>query len=137
MFKSKYPYQNLSLKNIKGERWEDIPGLQDYYQISNYGRFKRLEYKMQYKNGAIYLKPEKIIKPSIVKQYNKFKKDYSSFLVNRVIFKNRRHNYSVGRLVYNIFVEKFNMKNRSIVIISKDENNFNIRPSNLKKSHPA
>lgn len=26
-----YPYKNLSLKNIKGERWKDIPGLEMYF----------------------------------------------------------------------------------------------------------
>ena len=39
---------------MEGYTW-----LKDYYQVSNYGRIKRMEYEMQYKNGAIYLKPEK------------------------------------------------------------------------------
>src|SRR5450432_4205633 len=124
MIRVKYPYQNLSLKNIKGEIWEDIHGLQDHYQVSNFGRIKRLEYEMLYKNGAIYLKPEKIIKPTIVKQFNKFKNDYSYFIVNRVIFKQRRYNFSIARLVYYTFVEQFDLADHGIVIICKDENNF-------------
>jgi len=132
MTQKKYAYQNFYLKNIKGEIWKDIDGLQDYYQVSNYGRIKRLEYEMQYKNGAI-LKPQKIIKPAIVKQFNKFKNDYSCFLVNRVTFKNSRHNFSIARLVYYSFVGKFDIDDHNIVIICKDGNNFNIRPDNLKK----
>ena len=133
MVKVKYPYQNLSLKNIKGEKWKDIPDLQDHYQVSNYGRIKRLQYEMLYKNGAIYLKPEKIIKPTIVKHFNKFKNDYSNFLINRVIFKKRKHNFTNARLVYYSFVEQFDLADHTIAIICKDENNFNIRPANLKK----
>ncbi len=33
-------YKNLSLKNILGEVWEDIKGLEGWYQVSNKGRFK-------------------------------------------------------------------------------------------------
>jgi len=127
----KYPYENNSLKKIKGEQWKAIPGLDGYYQISNYGRVKRLEYEMLYKNGLIYLKPEKIIKPTIIRQPNKFKRDHTYFLVNRVIFKKKRHNFSIARLVYYCFVNHFNLEDHTIVILCKDSNNFNIKPPNL------
>jgi len=68
----KYPYQNLSLKSIKGERWKDIPGLEDYFMVSNFGRVKRLEFEMQHDNGVTYRRAEKIIKPNHVKQKNNF-----------------------------------------------------------------
>jgi NUMOD4 motif len=113
--KLKYPYQNLFLKSIRGETWEDIPRLLDHYQVSNYGRIKRLEYEMLYKNGAIYLKPEKVITPSVVKQFNKFKNDYSYFLTNRVKFKNERPGFSIPGLVYYSFMEKFDIEDHSIV----------------------
>jgi hypothetical protein len=129
----KYPYHNLDLKTIKGEKWKDIPHLEGYYQISSYGRIKRFEYEMEYKNGAIYLKEEKIIKPTIIKQINKFKKDHTYFLTNRVIFNKRKHNFTIARIVYYCFVEQFNYEDSRIVIISKDGDNFNIRPSNLLK----
>lgn len=35
-----YPYQNLSLENIPGEVWKDIPGWEGRYQASNMGRIK-------------------------------------------------------------------------------------------------
>lgn len=131
--KIKYPYQDLKLRSIKGEKWKDIPGLEGYYQISNYGRIKRLEYEMQYKNGAIYLKEEKIIKPTIVKQPNKFKRDHSYFLTNRVILNKKRHNFTIARIVYYCFVEQFDYDDSTIVIICRDGDNFNIKPSNLRK----
>ena len=76
----KNPYQNRSLEDMKGEKWEDIPGLDGYFLISNFGRVKRLEYEMQYRNGKIYTQPEKIIRPIIVKQPNKSIGDHTYFL---------------------------------------------------------
>lgn len=70
---SKYSYKIIDLQNVRGEQWMDLPDLEGYYQISNFGRIKRLQYEMEYKNGVIYLKEEKILKPTIVKQPNKFK----------------------------------------------------------------
>lgn len=131
MSKRKYAYLNLTLKNIKGEKWKDLPELDGYYIISNFGRVKRLPYEMQYRNGAIYLKPEKIIKPGIVKQRNNYKRDYKYFLVNRVKLNGKRYNLSIARLVYHCFVKPFDLENRSIVIFYKDGDSFNIRPSNL------
>ena len=33
-------YKNLSLENIEGEIWKDIPDYEGYYQASNLGRIK-------------------------------------------------------------------------------------------------
>ena len=37
-----YPYQNLSLQDMPGEIWKDIPGWEGVYQVSNLGRVKSL-----------------------------------------------------------------------------------------------
>lgn len=36
------PYQNLSLDDMPGEVWKDIPGWEGYYQVSNLGRVKSM-----------------------------------------------------------------------------------------------
>jgi hypothetical protein len=128
------PYQNLSLTNIPGERWKDIPGLEGYFQVSSYGRVKRLEYEMTYKNGAVYVKTEQIIKPAIVKLPNRYKKDDTSFLVARVTLDGIRYNFTVARLVYHCFVSQFDMHDHSLFILAKDTDNFNLRPANLQIS---
>lgn len=128
---NEYPYQNLSLDDIEGEEWEDIPGLDGYFRISNLGRIKRQQYEMQYRNGAIYIKPEKIIKPIIIKQPNKFKKDYTFFLSVTARVKGRRYNMMIARMVYYCFVKPFDLEDHNKVIICKDTDNFNICPSNL------
>lgn len=131
MRKKEYPYQNLLLEDIKGEQWEDIPGLGGYYLISDFGRIKRMEYEMQYRNGAIYTKPEKIIKPMIVKTRNKFVGDHVCFLTMRVRLSGKRYSSTLTRLVYHCFVEPFDLDDSNKVILAKDCDNFNITPSNL------
>lgn len=39
-----YPYQNLSLEDMPGEVWKDIPGFNGHYQASNMGRIKSFKY---------------------------------------------------------------------------------------------
>lgn len=34
------PYQNLSLEDMPGEEWRDIPGWEGYFKVSSFGRIK-------------------------------------------------------------------------------------------------
>lgn len=95
----KFPYQNLNLKSIKGEKWKDVPGLEMYAQVSNYGRIKRLAYELEYSDGRVFLKPEKIIKPVVMKIPNRFTNDHVSFLRATITLFKQKHNFSLARLV--------------------------------------
>lgn len=130
--RKKYHYQNLSLKDIKGERWEDIPGLDGYFCVSNYGRIKRLEFEMMYKDGRICLRKERIIKPMIVTEKLQKKKLENKFLAVRVCLETYRYNFTIARLVYHCFIQAFNLDDHKKVVICKDTDNFNIRLNNLK-----
>jgi len=133
----KYPYQNIELKNIKGERRKDIPGVERYFKVSNYGRIRRLEYELEYSDGRLYLKPEKIIKPVKMKVPNKFVNDHVFFLRTTVTLYKQKYNYSLARLVYHCFIKPFRIDDDSIVILTKDRNGLNIKPSNLKMASIA
>lgn len=126
-----YHYQNLSLDNIEGEQWEDIPGLDGYVLISDLGRIKRQQYEIQYPNGSICVRPEKIIKPRFDKAINKFRNDYTYYLIGKVVIEGRSFAFSVPRMVYYCFVEPFDLEDTSIVILCKNTDNLNIHPSNL------
>lgn len=126
-----YPYQNLSLNNIEGECWEDIPGLDGYVLISNFGRIKRQQYEMQTSNALNYLMPEKIIKPKFGKAVNKFKNDYTYYLIGKVVIEGKCYAFSTARMVYYCFIEPFDFDDTNIVILFKDFDNLNIHPSNL------
>ena len=127
----KYPYQNTELQNIKGERWKDIPGLQMYFKVSNYGRIKRLEYELEYSDGRVYIKPEKIIKPVLEKIPNRFMKDNAHFLRTSVTLHKQKYNFSLARLVYHCFKKPIELDEGLVVILAKDGNSLNITPSNL------
>ncbi len=129
-----YPHQDLSLNNLKNEKWKDIPCLEDYYMVSNFGRVKRLEYEMTYKNGAVYIKPEKIITPTVTRHKNKFKNDETRFLVNRVVLGGVRYNLTLSRIVYYCFKEKFDLDDKKINILCKDGDGLNVIPANLVKA---
>lgn len=120
---------------MKGEKWKDIPGLEGYFMVSNLGRVKRMEYKTTYKNGAKYIKPERIIKPFVVRSKNEFKKDMVEFLTTRVQLEGIRYNFTLARLVYYCFVRKFDLQDQHTVILCKDLDNFNINPRNLTMSN--
>ncbi|SEM93967.1 NUMOD1 domain-containing protein [bacterium A37T11] len=126
-----YPYQNLSLKSMPGERWRPIYGLEEYFMVSNFGRVKRLEYVAIYDNGAVYPKPEKIIKPEIRQHHNHYKDDYSGYLAVRVGLEKSIYNFTIARLVYWVFKEDFDYYDYTKVIFYRDGDSFNIRPSNL------
>ena len=50
-------------EDLLNEEWRDIPGYVGVYQISNYGRVKRLEHTKVYKNGTHYHYTPLILKP--------------------------------------------------------------------------
>jgi hypothetical protein len=134
MAKFEYPYQNLSLVNMKGERWKDIPNLEGYFKISNYGRVKRLEYKLESIAGVVRIMPEKIKMPVLQKLPNSFMNDNIFVLCVQFILFKRRYSFTVARMVYNCFKAPINLSDRSFVILTKDSNGKNIKPSNLIKS---
>lgn len=54
-------YKNLSLKNIKGEVWKDIPNYEGKYQASTFGRIKGLEIVIVGYRGAKNFYKERIM----------------------------------------------------------------------------
>ena len=54
------PYKNLSLEDMPGEVWKDIPGWEGYYQISNLGRAKSCKRTTIPKHGRVHYVEERI-----------------------------------------------------------------------------
>lgn len=127
-----YPYQNRSLEDIEGEEWKDIPRLDMYFLVSNYGRIKRLQYMLEYNDGRKYLKSPRIIKPVLVKIPNEFTNDNIYFLRATVTLFKQKYNLSIARLVYFVFIKPFDIGSKDIVILCKDGDGRNIKTSNLQ-----
>lgn len=127
-----YPYQNLSLDDLKGEKWDDIPGLDGYYQVSNFGRIKRLQRKVTYQNGTIVTLSERIKVLNVCKAPNEELGDFTFHLLLSVQVNNKTYRFSVRRLVYCRFVKEFALDDQSVLIVPKNGNGLDIRPENLK-----
>lgn len=60
--------QNLSLVDVEGEVWKDIPNYENIYQVSNLGRVKSLSRTM-YKGKRCFNSKEKILKSCLSNSY--------------------------------------------------------------------
>lgn len=117
-------YKNLSLEDMDGEVWKDIPGYEGYYQVSNMGRVKSLDRKIKRINGTIQHRKGVILKQCIHK---------TGYLI-AVLCKNR-HNKTirVHRIVAKSFVNNpYNKKE----VNHKNENIIDNRVENLEWTTP-
>ena len=112
------------------EVWKDIKGYEGYYQISNFGRVKRLATKVSGKLGSIRSLPERMITP-------RKQNDYLCVALQN----NNRVNIRIHRLVAIHFIP--NTKNRlEINHIDGDKKNNNVdnlewctRKENVNHAH--
>ena len=131
MPKTSYPYQNLFLRNLQGEVWDDIPGLDGAFDISNFGRVKsKRRFVERGKNGGFW-KKEKILKLRKSVQIVSEGKRKLYRLSANISFDGKKYTCSIARTVYFLFVKKFNLDDRKIKVSTKDEDPFHIRPNNL------
>lgn len=109
-------WQNLSLKDLNGEKWVPIKGFEHLYHISNYGRIKSL--KKQYRNGTggLIVLDKRILKQTLNKK---------GYLRIRITDGNKKYTFRVHRLVAEAFVP--NPKNKpevNHINEIKTDNNF-------------
>lgn len=76
------------------EIWKDIQGFECVYQISSFGRVKRLPHQTMSTDGRVYTYNEKILNPTLCKGYPVV------FLIKNFI----PYRYSVHRLVATHFI---------------------------------
>lgn len=127
-----YPYQNLSLESMPGERWEDIPGFDGSYCISNFGRLwaaPRLVISADAKQ--LYFTKERIRKQSVARYYNSYTKDYTDQLSVHLRYEGGDYGFKVNRLVYHAFVKPIDFKTDKLVVVHRDGDNLNNRYDNL------
>lgn len=111
----------LSLKDLDGEAWGNIPSLNNRYAISNYGRLKSLSRTVHssYKNRTCVFK-DKIVRLT---------KDKLGYLHFRPYVDGKLLNTNVHRLVAEVFIPN---PNSYPVVNHKDENPSNNVVENLE-----
>lgn len=130
------PHRNKLLKNLKGERWKEIPGNEGYYLISNHGRVKSLprhvEVFLPSRQMTIsYYTKEKILTVKIREKWNTIvdKPYYECTVAIRLAGKETT--YMISRLVYNAFITEIDFEKDRLMIMHKDGNNLNNYYKNL------
>lgn len=128
---NQYPFKNLSLEDMKGERWKDIPGYDGYIKVSNYGRIWSLARPIQSITGQFYYTKERIRKQHLSKYYNSYIKDHTEQLRVHLRYEGKDAHLLVNRLVYAMFVKPIDFQDDKLLIVHKDGDNCNNRAANL------
>lgn len=127
-----YPCRNNSLKNLPDEKWAEIPDLVDAFHISNHGRIKSLAREINYANGKVIHKKERILMAGISPANNYYVKDFTYQLNISLNFNKKIYNFSVARLVHYCFNDNaFDLNDHSLFILQKDGNGLNCYYNNL------
>ncbi|MBI3235035.1 MAG: hypothetical protein HYZ42_13540, partial [Bacteroidetes bacterium] len=126
-----YPYQNRSLADIKGEIWDDVPGYEGEYQVSNLGRIKSLR---RWKNSGTqsgYYTTEMIRKSIVRLDYNAHIKKNNYLISITLKSGGICHTTAIARYVYYVFVKPFDIDNPGNIVSYKDHDGRNVKPENL------
>lgn len=111
----------LSLENLLNEEWKDIKDFEGIYQVSNYGRIKRLILHSGNKSGS-YSKNKKTIKKPYIMNNGYYRVD---------LWKN---NIRKACLVHNLVADAFLLKIKDKPIINHiDGNKLNNNINNLER----
>lgn len=116
---------NLSLKDLPGEIWKPIPGLEQYFTISNKGRIKRLNTWTQNKNKTFW--KEHIISLFVLHSDNK-----ADYLYTKLSCKGIGYPIKVNRMLYYCFIEKFDLNNKKLVVVNENQPHWDIDLSKLR-----
>lgn len=112
-------YKDLSIADIKGEEWRDIPGYDGIYQASNYGRIKSVE-----RLDSI----GRLVNAKIMKQDLNQGNRCLLISLRNPGQKNKKH--SVGAIVGICFV---GLRGDKEVFAHKNKNSFDNRACNIIK----
>jgi hypothetical protein len=128
-----YPYLDTETNILKGEKWKDIPGFEHSFMVSNLGRVKSLDRIVPHKRCETQFVKGRILRQNVKKHYNYYTKDHVVILQATLMLENKRHEFSVRRLVYAAFADPSVLHDSKRMIVAKDGDGYNARLSNLKE----
>jgi hypothetical protein len=111
---------NISLKDLPGEKWKPLKGLERQFAISNKGRIKRLNSWTQ-ATGKTFLREHIVSLLLDVQPKNK-----SYYIYARLNHNGKRPRITVTRLLYYSFVEPFDMEDKTLFVVNGNEHQWNL-----------
>jgi hypothetical protein len=131
MNKKSYPYQILSLKDLQGEEWRDVPGFDAEYEVSNFGRIKSLRrWRNAGRNQGYYTK--EIIRKPILRPSKNNSLNNNTYSIGITLKQDGSSvTTSTARYVYYTFVKPFDLADDKLLISYKDFNGLNLHYKNL------
>ena len=115
---------NLSLKDLPGEYWKPFPDLEPYFAISNKGRIKRLNTWTQSISPTFW-------KEHIISLFVQKSGSEKYFLYTKLSCNGKSYNIAIIRMLYYCFIEKFDLKDRNLVIVNKNDPQWDLDISKL------
>ncbi|MDQ0065173.1 NUMOD4 domain-containing protein [Chryseobacterium lathyri] len=115
---------NLSLKDLPGENWKPFPDLEPYFAISNKGRVKRLNTWTQNVSQTFW-------KEHIISLFVQKSDSEKYFLYTKLSCNGKSYNIAIIRMLYFCFIEKFDLKDRNLVIVNKNDPQWDLDISKL------
>ncbi len=122
-------FLNLSTKSMKGEVWKDVPEYKGLYQVSNFGRVKALQKVTQGKQKKWM--PEQIQRLTIDFRMDAGGREIPGSAFVAMAKDGKKSVVSVPRLVYRLFVKKFDLANKALRVYYRDGNTLNLNSTNL------
>jgi hypothetical protein len=127
----------LTIADLPGEKWKDVPLLDGVCEISNMGRVKSLRRWVETRGKGGYWKKDRILTNRIAEKVVSDGTRTNYLLKISVGYENKKYSFQIGRLVYYLFVKKFKLEDRTIFIGYKDGNHFNVHYDNLFLTSPS
>lgn len=130
-------YCNRELKNLRGERWKEIPGLEELYLISSYGRVRSLPrlveaYIPSQGRSISYYTKERILTVKVHSRWNTIINGPYYECTVAIHFGGREKRYMIARLVYHGFVKEIDFETDGLMIMHRDGNGLNNHYTNLE-----
>ncbi len=119
---------NLSLADLPDEVWKRIPGIEDRFHISSKGRIKRLD-------TWTHDKCKRFISEHIMALFLNFYSDEVYYFYVNLNYKGKRVQIRINKYLYYCFIEEFDLKNRTNVVINESKPLWNIDMANLSLRH--
>jgi len=128
---SDYPYLDKTTKQLPGEIWKDIPGFEEYYQASTFGRIRSVDRVVPHPRLHQQKVNGRILSQSVSKNVNTVSEKKMVDLRVSLGKEGKSYYYNTRRLVYQTFIGEVDYHKDGLNIIHKDCDGYNCRADNL------